>query len=105
MLDYICMGFADLWGTGRGRKIPNEKMPPAGFKSHIKSNRCIERNPFIEDGGVVKTEFLEVHTSCIIDHGAITHGMCIDHCIFFLFETVRKLFIHPIRRMLLFILV
>ena len=31
MLDFICMGSADLFGTGRERKIPNE-------------NVCLQRN-------------------------------------------------------------
>ena len=31
MLDFIYMGSADLFGTGRERKIQNENMFPAGF--------------------------------------------------------------------------
>ena len=32
MLDFICNGSVDLFGTGRERKIQNENMSPAGFE-------------------------------------------------------------------------
>ena len=32
MLDFIYMGSADLFGTGRERKIQNENMFPVGFE-------------------------------------------------------------------------
>ena len=32
MLDFICIGSAELFGTGRERKIQNENMSPVGFE-------------------------------------------------------------------------
>ena len=32
MLDFICNGSVDLFGTGREIKIQNENMSPAGFE-------------------------------------------------------------------------
>ena len=39
MLDFIYMDTADLFGTGRERKIQNENMFPAGFEPHPASPR------------------------------------------------------------------
>ena len=39
MLDFIYMGSADLFGTGRERKIQNEIMFPAGFRPTPRKSR------------------------------------------------------------------
>ena len=33
MLDFIGVGLAKLWKTGRKREIQNDKMSPAGFEA------------------------------------------------------------------------
>ena len=38
MLDYICNGSVDLFGTGRERKISNENMSPAGFEPILRQS-------------------------------------------------------------------
>ena len=40
MLDFICMGFAVLWITGRERQIQNENISPARFEPVIQTLRA-----------------------------------------------------------------
>ena len=35
MLDFICIGFGELWAKGSKRNIQNENMPPPGFEPAI----------------------------------------------------------------------
>ena len=89
MLDFICMGSADLFGTGRERKIQNENMSPAGFEptprhtttgnSALKTTRPRRLDGdqlfnVLQDNGIqINKPLRDNTTSCQIDYG----NMCI----------------------------
>ena len=45
MLDFIYMGSADLFGTGRERKSQNESMFPAGFEPIPRQSTTVKSAP------------------------------------------------------------
>ena len=44
MLDFICIGFAELWGTGSKRKIQNEMYVSSGIRTNNLSHRKMAPN-------------------------------------------------------------